>query len=175
MAASKVPTLLVLTGCENELPMHQWVDDHRQAFNAYNYKELVATCFAQGGALESHFAPLRAHSRRVTLDAISKFAMKDPYLLYGGTTGRSLQDSLFQLWNEFVDLAKLPAKYRRQSNEGAYALLKRLGVPEKAAQLAIKHIPDLIGDLGGKLPVPGSSHAARALATWLIKKITGNK
>ena len=49
MTLSMVSTLMVLTGCENEEPLSKWVDEQRSAFNRYNYKDLVATCFAPGG------------------------------------------------------------------------------------------------------------------------------
>lgn len=175
MTESKVPTLLVLTGCENEEPMSKWVDDHRQAFNPYNYKDLLATCFAQGGKLEAHYAPLREASKAFALDAIIKHGLVRPYLVYGGASGRSLQDSLFSLWNEFVAVAKLPETWRRHTNESAYALLKRLGVPEKVADLAIKHLPDLAGEVASKIPVPGAGHAARALVETLLKRVAGKK
>ena len=69
-----------------------------------------------------------------------------------GATGQTLQYALYGLRSEFIDLAKLLAKLRARSNESAYALLKGLGVTEKAALLAIKHIPDLMGELGDCLP-----------------------
>ncbi|MDP3108673.1 GTPase domain-containing protein [Hydrogenophaga sp.] len=175
MTQSMVPSLMVLTGCENEEPMTKWVDEHRSAFNRYNYKDLVATCFAQGGKLEEHYAPLREQSREVTLDAIVKYALSEPYLLFGGTTGRTLQDALYGLWNEFVDLAKLPAKLRRRSNESAYALLKRLGVPEKAAALAIKHIPDLMGEIGDRLPFPAAGKIMKAATLLLLSPLMKKK
>lgn len=170
MTMSMVPSLMVLTGCENEEPMTKWVDDHRAAFNRYNYKDLVATCFAQGGKLEEHYAPLREQSRGTTLDAIVKHALSEPFLLYGGTTGRTLQDALFGLWNEFIDLAKLPAKLRRRSNESAYALLKRVGVSENVAALAIKHLPELMGEIGDRLPVPAAGKIMRALSVLALSR-----
>lgn len=175
MTMSMVPSLMVLTGCENEEPMTKWVDDHRSAFNRYNYKDLVATCFAQGGKLEEHYAPLREQSRDATLDAIVKHALSEPYLLYGGTTGRTLQEALFGLWNEFVDLAKLPAKLRRKSNESAYALLKRVGVSEKLAALAIRHLPDLMGEIGDRLPVPMAGRIMRALSVLAVSRLGKKK
>lgn len=170
MTQSKVPTLLVLTGCENEDPMASWVDSHRHAFNHFNYKDLVASCFAQGGKLENHFAPLREHSRQDVLASIDKHALDTAYLLYGNGTGRTLQDALFSLWNEIVDLAKLPENMRRRSNESGYALLKRLGVSDKLADMAIQHIPDLLGEAGSKLPVPGSGSLVREISRRLLHR-----
>ena len=171
MTQTKVPTLLVLTGCENEDPMTSWVDSHRHAFNHFNYKDLVASCFAQGGKLESHFAPLREQSRQSVLEAIDKNALDSAYLLYGNGTGRTLQDALFSLWNEFVDLAKLPENMRRRTNENGYALLKRLGVPDKLADMAIQHIPDLLGEVGNKTPLPGAGGILRSLSRRLLTRL----
>lgn len=170
MTESKVPTLLVLTGCENEEPMSRWVDQHRKAFAKYQYAELIAACFAEGGKLETHYAPLRLESKRATLEAICRCALQQPHLLYGGASGRNFQESLFKLWNDFVELANLPEKWRRQTNEGAYALLKRLGVSERLAQLAVKHIPDLAEEIGAKLPIPGGGRLMRALSRIVLEK-----
>lgn len=150
MTRGKIPTLLVLTGCENEEPMNAWVQENGTHYAPFTYRRILATCFATGGALEAHFAPLRQQSGLAMLDAINECALPEPYKLYGTGTSDTFTSKLASLWNDFVELAGLPATYRAKVNESAYEFLKRIGVPEKLAEAAIKHIPDLIGDL----PVP---------------------
>ena len=112
----RVPTLLVLTHCENEDPMSAWVDRHASAFASFGYADLVPGCFASGGKLEEHYSPLRASSREEVLKQIVRRALPQAHLLYGGGTGRSMMDVVFDLWNRFVELANLPREYRRRTN-----------------------------------------------------------
>lgn len=140
----KVPVVLAVTGCENEEPMTKWVERHHQAFERFGYAELISTCFASGGPLEPHYAALRAQSREALIGAILKHSTEAPVLLYGESTGSTFSDRLTSLWNDFVDFAKLPKKYRRKVNESATDLLKRLGVSKQIRDLLTTHIPDMI-------------------------------
>lgn len=170
MTESRVPTILVLTNCENEEPMSAWTDRNRSAFNKFGYAELVPTCFAKGGKLEDHFAPLRSLSRTAVLDQIVKHALVEPYKLYGEGTERTLRDAVFHIWNQFVDWAKLPSHLRRKTNEGALQLLKRLGVSDKLAEAAVRHLPDLVEDLASKTPIPGAGKLARLVTLNLLNR-----
>jgi hypothetical protein len=69
-------------------------------------------------------------------------------------------------------VAGLPEKYRRQVNESAYALMKRLGVPQTIVDAAIKHIPDLLEELGNKTPVSQGGKIIRKLSALLLHKIS---
>lgn len=154
MTQCKIPVILAATGCENEEPMASWGEKNREHFKRFNYKEIVSTCFASGGRLEEIFKPLRRQSREELVRSILEHALPEPSKLYGDGTNSSFSEALTRIWNEFVELAGLPEKYRRQVNESAYALMKRIGVPKKIADAAIKHIPDLMGELGNKTPIP---------------------
>ena len=171
MTEGRVPTLLVLTNCENEDPMHAWVERNRAAFAKFGYAELVPGCFASGGKLEEHYASLRASSREDLLKHVVERALPQAYLLYGGGTGRTIMDALFDIWNKFVDLASLPKEFRRKTNEGAVQLLRRLGVSEKVAEMAAKHLPDVFEEVAGKIPVPGSGKVAKWISTLLIRAL----
>ena len=94
MTERKVPVILVLTGCENEDPMSAWVDKNRGSFSRFLYKALVPTCLAKGGALESHFAPLRIQSKDAILNAIKNHALPEPHRFYGEGTNTTFKDAL---------------------------------------------------------------------------------
>jgi Fe2+ transport system protein B len=173
MTQGRIPVILAITGCENEQPMTAWVERNQAAFSRFAYKALVPTCFAAGGPVESFYAPLRSQSREQLLSMIVSNALAEPLKLYGTGTNNSFDDALARIWNEFVSLAGLPDKYRREVNETAYALMQRLGVPQKVADAAIRHIPDLVEELGSKTPIPGGGKLARKLSEILIAKFSG--
>jgi Fe2+ transport system protein B len=172
MTQNCIPVVLAVTGCENEHPMTAWVERNKKAFSRFAYKELVPTCFASGGPMEAFLAPLRAQSREHVLASIIRHALAEPSKLYGAGTSSSFGDALIRIWNEFVTVAGLPEKYRRQVNESAYALMKRLGVPRAIADAAIKHIPDIFEELGNKTPVPGGGKLLRKVSEVIVNRIT---
>ena len=172
MTQGKIPVMLAVTGCENEHPMNAWVQRNQEAFSRFSYKELVPTCLASGGPMEEFFAPLRTESRDQLLRSIIENALAEPIKLYGAGTNSSFTEALTRIWNEFVMVAGLPEKYRRQMNESAYALMKRLGVPQAIADAAIKHIPDLLEELGNKTPVPHGGKIIRKLSELVLHKIS---
>lgn len=172
MTQSSIPVILAVTGCENEHPMTSWVERNREAFARFAYKELVPTCFASGGPMEEFFAPLRAQSREHLLKSIIQNSLPEPSKLYGAGTSSSFSEALTRIWNEFVTVAGLPDKYRRQVNESAYSLMKRLGVPQAIADAAVKHIPDLLEEFGNKTPVPGGGKILRKLSELFLDKVS---
>lgn len=172
MTQGSIPVILAVTGCENEHPMTSWVERNQEAFSRFAYKELVPTCFASGGPMEEFFAPLRAQSQKHLLGSIVQNALDEPSKLYGASTGSSFSEALTRIWNEFVTVAGLPDKYRHKVNESAYALMKRLGVPQTIADAAIKHIPNLLEELGNKTPVPLGGKILRKLSVFLLNKIS---
>lgn len=117
------------------------------------------------------FAPLRDDFRIAVLSAILQFNLGKPFLLYGEGTGTTFSQALTRIWNGFVDIVGLPQKYHRELNESAYAMLKRVGVPEKLAQAAIQHIPDLVEGVANRVPVPGIGKIARKATEHLIKAV----
>lgn len=175
LAQNHIPVILAVTGCENEHPMCAWVQRNQEAFSRFGYKELVPTCFANGGPMEEFFAPLRAQSREKLLTAILTYALPEPKKLYGKGTDSSFNEALTRIWNEFVELAGLPSKYRRSVNESVYSLLKRLGVPKAVADAAVKHIPDLLEELGNKTPIPGGGRVFRRLSELFLKRLASKQ
>lgn len=173
MTQNQIPVILAVTGCENEQPMQAWAERNQDAFKRFKYQEIVSCCFAAGGPMEAHFQPLRVQSRELLLKAIEEHGTQDPVKIYGEGTSNSFNEALTRIWNEFVSLAGLPEKYRRQVNESAYQLMKRLGVPKTIADAAIKHIPDLLEEIGNKTPVPGGGKVFKKVSEYLLRKTIG--
>ncbi len=171
MTQGAIPVILAVTGCENEKPMASWVERNHEAFSRFDYKELVPTCFALGGQLEEFFAPLRSQSRGDLIRSILEHALPEPSKLYGVGTNSSFNEALTRIWNEFITLAGLSDKYRRQANESVYALMKRMGVPQKIAEAAIKHIPDLMEEFGKKTPIPFGGKILKKISKSLLEKL----
>lgn len=171
MTRGSIPVILAITGCENETPMSSWVERNKEAFDRFDYKELVPTCFATGGPMEEFFAPLRVQSRKNLLLSIVNNALVEPKMLYGSGTSESFSEALTRIWNDFVTVAGLPEKYRRKVNESAYALMKRLGVPQAIADAAIRHIPDLLEELGNKTPVPYGEKILKKASEAILNSI----
>lgn len=169
LSDKKIPIFLAVTGCENESPMSNWVDQNRQHFHRFEYKTIVSTCCAIGGPLEDHYAPLRASSRADLLAAISAHALKESHRLYGEGTGSTFEQTLSRLWNFVVDLTGLSEKWRSQVNESAYDLIKRIGLSEEVAGFLVKHIPDIAQEMGNKLPYPGSGRVVRKVVERIVQ------
>ena len=70
-----------------------------------------------------------------------------------------------------VDLSGLPKQWRGHLNESAFELIKRLGLPERVAKMAIAHLPDLAQELASKAPIPGSGRIGRGLMELLLKAL----
>ena len=153
--------------------MMGWVTKNSDAFTRFNYKALIPGCFASGGRLEDLFRPLREESKQNLITAIHTFALSEAYMLYGEQTGISFNAALTRIWNEFVLLAGLPDKYRRQVNESIFALMRRLGVSEKIARAAVTHIPDLLEEVGNKTPIPHGGKMLKFLSRAFLEKLTG--
>jgi energy-coupling factor transporter ATP-binding protein EcfA2 len=173
MTQKQIPVILAVTGCENELPMQGWVERNQEAFKRFNYREILSCCFASGGPMEGHYQPLREQSRDLLLKSIATQATQVPVKIYGEGTDSTFNEALTRIWNEFVTLAGLPEKYRRQVNESVYQLMNRLGVPKTIADAAIKHIPDLLKEIGDKTPVPGGGKILKKLSEFVLRKTIG--
>lgn len=171
MAQENIPSILVLTGCENFRPMSAWVESNKSAFRRFRYKRMVATCLAEGGELEAHYAPLRAESREQVVKAFLACTLPEPVPIYDAESANGFSQALTRLWNEFVVLAGLPDKYRRRLNESAYALMKRIGVPKKVRDAAVKHVPELAREIGRKIPIPYADKVLEALARLGVDRI----
>ncbi len=133
-----IPVILVATGCENDNPMSKWAEENTEHFekDGFEYREVLATCFIEGGRFESNYAPLRAESKNLVLDAIARYALPSPKKIYFDEN--SFEELLKRAWNAFCDFADLPEKVRFQIGESAYDFCIRMGVPKELAELVTK-------------------------------------
>ena len=180
MTQGNIPVLLVATGCENEVPMSAWAKENAKVFqeDRYDYKEIIATCFAKGGRYEASNAPLRIESKKAVIKAIVKHGLAEPQTIYAGEGDSSFNNVLTRIWNSFVEIAGLSEKYRKKLNESGVGLLTRLGVPREVAEAFAEHIPELLAK-GAKvgfpfvLPAPLKPLApviSDLLEKWLVGK-----
>lgn len=168
----KIPVMLAVTGCENEQDMADWPSHHAAAFERFGYAAIVPGCYAKGGRFEEAYQPLREESRLALLQAIEAHALREPRKLFGGDTGQSLTDVLGRVWNRFVEIAGLPARYRKDLNTGTVKWLRRIGVPKEVADSLAMHIPELAQELGDRfIPIPFGGKVFKALAQSVIERI----
>lgn len=145
MTQESIPTILVATGCENEEPMSAWAARNREHLSkGCKYKEVIASCFAEGGRLESVYAPLRAESRQQLLTAIIRHALSEPKLIYKKEDGIIAFNKIFtQFWNVFTKLAGKP-QLRKELNETVHDFLVRQGVPKAVAEVITRDFLDIV-------------------------------
>jgi GTPase Era involved in 16S rRNA processing len=77
MCEKKTPTICVVTGCENEVNMADWVHRNSEHFsrNQMQFQKIIATCFAKGGPMELAFGQLRQQSAKDVWQAIEEHAL----------------------------------------------------------------------------------------------------
>ena len=132
IAESKIPCILVVTGCENVEPMGQWAIENSPAFEReqLQYKKIVSGCFAEGGRFETLFEPLREESRRALEQAILECAAPHPIKIYDSP--KDMFSTLKRIWNAFCQWAGL-GHLVMVVNKALHHLLIRLGFPEDEA------------------------------------------
>jgi GTPase SAR1 family protein len=172
MTQEKIPTLLVVTGCENERSMSVWADENQGYFKVgCKYKKVIASCFAKNDLeeLEKRFALLREESKQHLLNAILDHALREPERIY--PKGQGFIDAVFtHLWNKFANIAGLPGKYRKTFNESVYDFLLRNDVPKPVAEALTKDILDILSTVAP--PPVGISLTIMNIMKKLIKKPT---
>jgi predicted GTPase len=131
VADSKIPAILVATGCENINPMSQWGTDNAKVFEnmGLKYKDIVCTCFASNGRFS--FDELRDESRTAVYNAISTHATEEPILIY--STDNGLLQVLKKCWNWLVSQAGF-TEWKVGINKVVRELLIRLGFKVEDAE-----------------------------------------
>ena len=135
LTQSKIPCILVVTGCEATNPMSDWMDSNRAEFmnQGLTYSDLIAACFARGeGPVEVVYAPLREQSRDAVLNSIIKHASPTPILIYGNEEG--FFSTVKRAWNWFCGWIGLPV-LQFKVDEGVFAFLMRMKIPQAAARM----------------------------------------
>ncbi|CAF3369468.1 unnamed protein product [Rotaria socialis] len=125
ITGNMIPTICVITGCENEEPMTQWVTNNRHIFqqNGMVFMDMVGTCFASGGRFETSFKPLREDSARRVWDAITTHSAQEPVDFVKKSGG--MIAVVKRVWNAFCTWIGQPAW--RWVNEHVKNMLIRLG------------------------------------------------
>ena len=135
MTKESIPTLLVATGCENEVPMCSWADRNQANLKeGCKYEKVIASCFVKGATPEREaiYAPLREESQQELLTSILEHALPEPKKINMDENG-DIGEIFIKLWNRFIELARLPDKVRRLVNGTVYTVLISQGVPEHIA------------------------------------------
>ncbi|CAF1103234.1 unnamed protein product [Didymodactylos carnosus] len=131
----QIPVICVITGCENEDPMSDWVRRNEDAFknNGMRLHGMVATCFAKGGPSESVCRPLREQSAKDVWDAIMNHATNKPVDFIKQSGGISAV--LKRIWNQYCTWLNQPTW--KWVNEHVRDILARLGFrSQEANQMA---------------------------------------
>lgn len=139
ISESKIPTILAATGCENVDPMSKWKNDNSAAFarKGLDYDDIICTCFANGGRLESVYKDLRNESREALLGAIETYATPEPIKLY--STYQGFIAALKRAWNWFANWLGFE-ELMFQFNEGLIQLLVRIGFTRDEAKEFVSQI-----------------------------------
>ncbi|PSB05256.1 GTPase domain-containing protein [Merismopedia glauca] len=140
ISGSKIPTILVASGCENLEPMSKWKEENGNTFErmGLEYKDIICSCFASGGRLASVYDELRDESRQAVIEAIEAYATVEPVKLY--TTMESFMILLKRSWNWLAGWLGVD-KLMFQLNEPLIQLLIRIGFSREEATL-------LLGEVG---------------------------
>ena len=130
-----IPVICVITGCENEDPMSDWVKRNEDTFknNGMKFHGMVATCFAKGGRLESVYRPLREQSAKDVWDTIINHAANTPVDFVKQSGG--INTVFKRVWNFFCHW--LGQSAWKWVNEHVRDILVRLGFgSQEANQMA---------------------------------------
>jgi predicted GTPase len=139
IADSKIPTILVATGCENNDPMSKWKKDNAHIFSemGLHYKDIICTCFASGGRMASIFDELREESSQAVVQAINTYATSEPVKIY--SPGEGVFVVFKKAWNWLVDWFGAE-KLRFNINEKLIELIMYTGCSrEEAKTIARRH------------------------------------
>ena len=130
MTQRKVPTICVITYCENIEPMSKYAEDNKPYFDKQQMKfeKIVSICFAKGGWLEKQYEPLRTESTEIVWKAVEDYASKTP-IKFMATKGTGLIKAFKRSWNSFCDLIKMP-KWKAACGD-IHDVLDRMGIKDK--------------------------------------------
>ncbi len=148
VANSRIPVILVVTGCELSDPMSEWREKNRIYFEKSHliYKDIICTCFAKGderaslgASLEAIYALLREESRRAVLTAITTYAGET--VTFYDTTGQDSEMSfgkmLSRVWEFCRERLNLPLLGEMATEALVQFLINVLGFDEPAARTAV--------------------------------------
>lgn len=136
IAASKIPVILVVTGCENIEPVSKWGEENADTFTrmGLEYEDVIWTCFAKGGRLAALFDDLRNESCQAVLESIAVHATEESVLLYNSQN--SFMAVLKKAWNWLVGWIGVESLIF-ELNKGLIELLVRIGFTREEATILI--------------------------------------
>lgn len=139
ISESKIPAILAVTGCENVDPMSKWKDENGHIFKerGLKYENIICTCFASGGRLESVYKGLRDESYELLIGAIKTYAAKEPIKLY--STYQGFIATVKRAWNWFVGWLGFD-NLMFQVNEALIQLLIRIGFTRDEANEFVNQV-----------------------------------
>ncbi|CAF0964094.1 unnamed protein product [Adineta steineri] len=131
----QIPVICVITGCENEDPMSEWVITNESTFsrNEMTFNAMVGTCFAKGGRFEQNYRPLREESATMVWEAIMAHSARVPVDFLRQSGGFSAV--VRRVWNHFCNWIGQNAW--RWINQHVRDMLVRLGfTSDEAGEVA---------------------------------------
>ena len=130
MTQHKVPTICVITHCENIEPMSKYAEDNKPYFDKQQMKfeKIVSICFAKGGRLEKQYEPLRIKSTKTVWEAVEECASKKP-IEFMATNWTGFIGAFKRLWNSFCDRIKMP-RWKFLCSD-IHDVLDRMGIKDK--------------------------------------------
>lgn len=131
VADSKIPAILVATGCENVEPMSDWKNNNENIFSTMglHYKDIICTCFAEDGK-RYNYSDLREESRRVVTEAIMQYSTKETVLIF--KTDAAIVRTFKRCWNWLVNNVGFN-KLKVGVNKAVQEILMRFGFSEEEA------------------------------------------
>lgn len=101
--SGKIPTLLVVTGCETESKPEDWIKKNSIEYKNQNFcfKDIISTSFIESlnPSLKGHFEELRGQSAKNVMESIQEHCPNSPIELFGNEKG--FKELFIRLWNKF--------------------------------------------------------------------------
>uniref|UniRef100_A0AC34QH02 G domain-containing protein n=1 Tax=Panagrolaimus sp. JU765 TaxID=591449 RepID=A0AC34QH02_9BILA len=132
----KIPTLCVVTRCENDDPLDKWVDENKDVFEetyGIKFTNMIGSCFAQEweGRLGETYKRLCEESRKEVMDMIEITCSETPRTIIQGGFLKTLK----KIWNAFVEIIKCPSL--RWDNQNIYTAMNSMNISHSET---IEHI-----------------------------------
>lgn len=131
IANSKIPTILVVTGCEDIDPMSKWGNENFSdiAGMGLNYKDIVCTSFAKSErpAFAKVYESLHLESTQAISRSILQYATTFPVVIYTNENG--FWTVIKQSWNSFCAFFDMP-DWIVNVDKNITAIMRRMGLSD---------------------------------------------
>jgi predicted GTPase len=142
ITGNKIPVIAVVTGCENERNLQNWVEQNKIKFeqSSMKFNAIVGTCFGntEDGRLKEIFDELRPKSKQYVWEAIDKYASEEPVKFINGIGG--IKTIVRNVVNNLCDLAVVyakikPAEKLKRASRHLKDTLKTMNFSDEEARL----------------------------------------